>query len=312
MAKCWKRLLSVKLSNGTSTVTYGNKYLVGKEDVAITVKGSKYMGALKDVCKIVISNLPYSEVLNIIDGKYFDVEVWAGYENGGDRCIFSGGTLYISGDRTDTKTSETIILCGSKLLSKFSQKRINLTLNSGINLYAAAKAVAQAAGISNPNISPELRSKILENTQVVDDTVGGWFGKLLKQNSDLVLSTDDSRGNPFSLYSATRGNGRYIVLTSDLINITGGYPQISSEGVSFSCMPTYNFSCGDTIKIDNSIIQAPVQSQNELKSPKTFYLDKDGEYVIFEIDYTLENRGEEFGYKILAKSRNLFKKLRGE
>ena len=68
MAKCWKRLLSVKLSNGTSTVTYGNKYLVGKEDVAITVKGSKYMGALKDVCKIVISNLPYSEVLNIIDG----------------------------------------------------------------------------------------------------------------------------------------------------------------------------------------------------------------------------------------------------
>ena len=69
--------------------------------------------------------------------------------------------------------------------------------------------------------------------------------------------------------------------------------------------------CGDIIKIDNSVIQAPISSQKALTSPSTFFIDEDGEYIIFEIDYSFENRGENFTMDILAKSRNKFRKIRG-
>ena len=90
MLKAWIRLLSVKFSNGKHSITYGNKFLEGKNDVSIHVTGSKFMSSLKDSCKIVIDNLPYSEIINLIDGKYFDVEVSAGYKSLGERVIFSG------------------------------------------------------------------------------------------------------------------------------------------------------------------------------------------------------------------------------
>ena len=40
------------------------------------------MSALKDVCTIKISNLTYSEITQIITGKFFDIEVWCGYKKG--------------------------------------------------------------------------------------------------------------------------------------------------------------------------------------------------------------------------------------
>ena len=186
MIRNWIRLLSVEFSNGRNTVIYGNKFLQGKNDVSIHVSGSKFMGALKDSCKILIDNLPYSELLNLIDGKYFDVKIKVGYKGSGDVVMFDGGVLYISNNRTNTKTTQAIILCASKLVAKFSQSRINLTLNSGLNLYSAAKYVLSKAGVKNPNISEGLKSTIIKNVQNVNDTGGGWLNKLLENNNSFV------------------------------------------------------------------------------------------------------------------------------
>ena len=84
-----------------------------------------------------------------LDGKYFDVKIKAGYKGSGDVTMFDGGILYISNNRTNTKTTQAIILCASKLVAKFSQSRINLTLNSGLNLYSAAKYVLSKAGVGH-------------------------------------------------------------------------------------------------------------------------------------------------------------------
>ena len=311
MVRNWIRLLSVEFSNGGNTVVYGNKFLQGKNDVSIHVSGSKFMGALKDSCKIVIDNLPYSELLNLIDGKYFDVKIKAGYKGSGDVTMFDGGVLYISNNRTNTKTTQAIILCASKLVAKFSQSRINLTLNSGLNLYSAAKYVLSKAGVKNPNISEGLKSTIIKNVQNVNDTAGGWLNKLLENNKSFVCNSDNSFSSNVTLFDAANSQNRYITLTNKILDLTGGYPQISSEGLRLTCMPTYNFMCGDIIKIDNSVIQAPISSQKALTSPSTFFIDEDGEYIIFEIDYSFENRGENFTMDILAKSRNKFRKIRG-
>ena len=311
MLKAWIRLLSVKFSNGKHSITYGNKFLEGKNDVSIHVTGSKFMSSLKDSCKIVIDNLPYSEIINLIDGKYFDVEVSAGYKSLGERVIFSGGVLYVSNNRTNTKTTQAIFLCASPMVAKFSQSRINLTLNSGINLYTVLRYVLSKAGVKNPNISTDLKTKIIENSQSVNDTVGGWLNKLMQENSEIVVNSDNSVFENVTIFNAARGNGRLIPVTNSIIDLTGGYPQVSSEGLNFTCMPTFNFVCGDTIKIDNSIIQIPVSSSGELSSPKSYFLDEDGEYMIYEIDYRLENRGDDFSYSILSKSRNRLRQQLG-
>ena len=212
-----------------------------------------------------------------------DVKIKVGYKGSGDVIMFDGGVLYISNNRTNTKTTQAIILCASKLVAKFSQSRINLTLNSGLNLYSAAKYVLSKAGIKNPNISKGLKSQIIKNVQNVNDTAGGWLNKLLENNNSFVFNSDNSFSSTVTLFDAANSQNRYITLTNKILDLTGGYPQISSEGLRLTCMPTYNFMCGDIIKIDNSVIQAPISSQKALTSPSTFFIDEDGEYIIFEI-----------------------------
>ena len=114
-----------------------------------------------------------------------------------------------------------------------------------------------------------------------------------------------------------------VRLNQNNILLTGGYPRLTSQGLELTILPTQKLSPGDIIEIDNSLINIPIRDRDDLSSALGIYLDnstnvKDvitgntyGQYMIYEIEYNLQNRDADFSLKIIAKSRNLIKKLIG-
>ena len=117
----WMRVLEVRLRSkyGRQELIFGDKWKKGKVDLNIQVSGHKYMSSLKDSCIVKISNLTYNEIVQIIDGEFYDVEIIAGYRNGNQTTFFKGGVLYISNSLDDTKTNTVYILCASELVAKY-------------------------------------------------------------------------------------------------------------------------------------------------------------------------------------------------
>lgn len=303
----WMRVLEVRLKSkyGKQELVFGNKWKDDKVDLNIVVSGHKYMSTLKDSCTIRISNMTYTQMLQIINGKFYDVEVIAGYRNGNQTTFFKGGVLYISNSLDDSKTNTVYILCASELVAKYGQSRINLTLNSGINLYSAIEYVLKASGVRDSNISQQFKRKYLTQTTVVENTLAEWLNKLVESNSTYIANSDSSTGGSVSLFDASKGNGRIIQLKKENIALIGGYPQLTDDGLRMTVLPTISFKCGDTIKIDNSLISIPTKSQSEIERNYGYYLDKDGCYMIYEIDFDLRNRDSDFSVNILARSRSL-------
>ena len=75
--KAWIRDLRVKLTSTSlhKTMIFGAEHLEGKQDFDIEVKGSKYMSFLKDQFTIRIKNLTYGEVLQLVNGKFYAIEI---------------------------------------------------------------------------------------------------------------------------------------------------------------------------------------------------------------------------------------------
>lgn len=303
--KAWMRNLKVTLTSRKlkKQIVFG-----GNEDgpnLNIDVRGHKYMSTLKDECTIRISNLTYSEIVRIIDGQFYDVTVEAGYRSSGSNVFFDGGVIYISNSLDDERTNTVIILCGSKLVAKYGQARINLTLNSGINMYSAIKYICKVNGISTANISQQLKKSFLNEPSTVSNSASSWINSFCQENSEYIVNSDSSTGSTLSIFDCTKSNARVIDLTSRLSNLVGGYPQLTNDGLSFSIMPTFNFMCGDVVKMDNSIISLPTNSRKEVEQNYGYFLDKDGLYMIYEMDYSFQNRGADFSINILAKKRSL-------
>ena len=303
----WMRVLEVRLKSkyGKQELVFGDKWREDKVDLNIMVSGHKYMSTLKDSCTIKISNMTYTQMIQIINGKFYDVEVIAGYRNGNQTTFFKGGVLYISNSLDDAKTNTVYILCASELVAKYGQSRINLTLNSGINMYSAIEYVLKASGVRDSNISQQFKRKYLTQTTVVENTSAEWLNKLIESNSTYIANSDSSTGGSVSLFDASKGNGRLIYLKKENIALIGGYPQLTDDGLRMTVLPTVSFKCGDTIKIDNSLISIPTKSQSEIARNYGYYLDKDGCYMIYEIDFSLANRDSDFSVNILARSRSL-------
>lgn len=307
MQKAWMRQLSVTL---TST-KYKKSMVFTQDSFAMTVTGYKYMSVLKDSCTIKISNLTYSEIVQIIDGEFYKVEVKCGYRGSGEFTIFKGGVLYVSNDLGDRRTNVVTILCASELVAKYGQRRLNLSLNSGINLWSATKYVCRRAGFKDTELTSTLKSRFIDNTMNVSDTVGAWVQKIANENGTLLTNTDGQNGAILSIFDANDANLRVIELTDRNISLTGGYPRLNSEGVTLTVMPSFNFQCGDIIKLDNSIVNLTVQSASEASKNLGFKLDPGSQYFVYQIRYTLQNRGQSFGMEILAKSRSLLSRVTG-
>lgn len=307
----WMRELVVTFTSSTlkKAITFGenykNKDKSKRQDLEISCDIYTYMSALKDSATIKISNLTYAEIVTLITGKYYTIEIKAGYRNGNVMTVFKGGVLYISNQLNSRKTNTVIILSASELVAKYSQSRLNLSLNSGINLYSAINFVCRRAGITNSNVSTQFKKKFIQEIMNVSQTSGSWLEALTSANESYVISTDSSLSSIFTIYDAAKSNYRVITLKDDTIDLQGGYPRLNSNGLTLTVMPTFAFQCGDVIKIDNSIINLGVSSTSAAEKMPAMYLDKDGCYMITELHYELENRGSSFGLEITAKSRSL-------
>lgn len=304
--KAWKRVLTVTLKSTKfkKAFVFGENYLEGKDDLYIRANIKKYMSSLKDIATIEIDNITYNEMSQIIMGEFYDVEIRAGYQKGNINKVFSGGVLYLSNKLNPDKTNTLYILCASNLVAKYGQSRINLTLNSGINLYSAIEFICRRAGVPNSNVSTQFKKIFLDEVMNVNDNVGTWIDKLCSNNSSYITNSDSVLENTFSIFDSTKSNSRVIALKNSDILLTGGYPRLTTDGLTLNMLPTFNFICGDIIKIDNSILDISVTTKEEIAKNYAAYFSQKGEYMITEMNYELENRGQTFNLELHCKNRD--------
>lgn len=309
--KAWMRILKVELTSKklNKTITFGDD---GDTNLNISVKGSKHMSALKDTCTIRISNLTFSDILQLIDGEFYEVNVIAGYRSLGAMIIFSGSVVYISNELGDRKSNDVIIYCGNKFLGQVGQSQMNLGLNSGINIYSALSFIAQRSGLQNFQLDEKLKNRLTYNELSVKGS-GASFFETFTENNGLTIMSDSSYGSNLSIFTVDSNKMRVLnLVNNDAIILTSGYPTLNSEGLHLQLMPTYNFMPLDIIKIDNSIIDIGNEGQSGSDRIIGRLLNRDGLYVIYQIDYVLENRGSNFNLSVLAKGKHLFNSLVGE
>lgn len=298
----WMRVLHVTLISEklNRSMTIGADKIINP---TISIDGHKYLSPLKDSCTIEISNLSYAEIVQIIDGQYFDAYVRCGYVDSMEMTIFKGGILYITNDTDEVHSNVVTILCASQVVAKLSQSRLNLSFNSGINLYSAIKFLCDTSGIKNGHIDDALRQTYLNDIISANDSVGGWLERLSTQFNGTYVNTAGGGGSDLSVMNVFKSNARVIKINEKTISLTNGKPKLSSDGLKITVMPTFEFNPGDVIQIDNANVNLSGFGPYENIEP---YLDKDGQYMIFEMNYKLENRGGAFSIELLCKARQMF------
>ena len=308
MNKCWMRVLKIILKQNLGSkariITFGDNW--PNEDLSIKVNINKYMSPVKDSCLITIQNLTYYQIVQIMTGKFYSVEVVCGYRYGNQFTVFKGGILRISNTLNDDRTNTVNILCGSDLIARYSQNSLNFNLNSGINVYSAIKFMAKMSGVKDAdlNISTQFKKQVIQDNSSSNDTLGSFLSNLGNTNSSYIMNSDASNGSTFSIFDARKSNNRVITLKD--VNFIGGYPSLTSEGLQFSILPSFNFMCGDVVIVDNSLITLEnITSQSQISEQPGMYLDKNGAYMILEIKYTLQNRGSGFTCTIYSRARSL-------
>ena len=300
----WMRVIKIVFTSKSlkKRLVFGTSEL-GNE-LNITCTGYKYMSALKDTFTIKIDNLTYNEITQLVMGQFYDVEIWAGYQNGNINKVFEGGVLYITNKPNTNKTNTAIILCASSLVAKYGQNRINLTLNSGINLYSAIEFICRRAGIPNSNVSTQFKKEFVNEITTVNDNVGNWLDKLASNNNAYITNADGIASSVVSIFDAAKSNARIIKLKNSDISLTESYPRLTSEGLELTLLPTFNFMCGDIIEIDNSIIDISVSNREEMMENYASYFSQKGQYMIYEMAYVLQNRGSTFSLRLKCKNRD--------
>lgn len=302
----WIRVLKIRLSSKKTgkMMEIGG---TGSSHLSITCRVNKYLCATKDSAEVRISNLTYAEIATLVTGQFYDVEILAGYQNKGVQTIFKGGVLYVSNALGDHKTNEVIILCASNLIAKFGQAKLSISLNSGINLYSAIDFIMKRVGIPQSNITRSMKNDLVlqYNYNMKNSTAQNYLEYLQDTYKDIEISTDSSADSVITLASSKFENGQFIRLNNKDINLSGGYPRLTNTGLNLTVVPTFNFMCGQILKVDNSIIDISVSSQSEMQKSYGNYLDKDGMYKIFEMEYDLANRSPQFSLNLTCKSKTM-------
>lgn len=304
----WKRVLNVKFTSSKlgKQIVYTSELGSGLD---ISISGTKYISVLKDKCLIQISNLTYKDIATITSGEYTDVEVEAGYSTTGKFTIFKGSVLFVSNSLNSDRTITVNFICVSEFVGKTASKRINKLFNSGLNFYTIFKELSAYQGITSVDISESLKENSLQNATSVSGSISDWLDEILTNNINLIASTDSASGKILTLFDITKDERPVINIGNSLINLSNGYPRCTSNGLVLNVIPTRNFSCGDIIKIDNSIVDTSVTNESEALTLPARYLDVDGEYVVYEVNYTLNNRSDEYTIELSAKSYNLMKQI---
>lgn len=299
MAKCWMRVIRVEL---LSRIT-NTKLVFGEDErdnLRITITGSKYPATNKDKGVIKIYNLTYATLFKIMYGEYYKVRIYAGYRGGNIVKIFDGAVSYISNAIHSAHDWECYINFASDVVANYSQKRINFNLNSSINYWTALDQICRLSGITDANISEDFKDYIL------NESYKGYksFSTVLDANTfntsgEYLLNTD---GVGSVIDITTMKNKRVIEIDTSKIPIGGGNPRVSSEGLEIQLIPNFDYRVGDILHIDNSILNVSINSADVTSQFPTNYMDTRGLYMIKEMNYTLENRGDSFMYNIKARA----------
>lgn len=303
----WIRVLTVTLSSDSgASMTIGG---VGSDHFTIDVVCNCYLAAAKDEAVIKISNLTYDKVLRIIQGKFYNVTVEAGYQNKTVYTVFDGGVLYVSNELTEQKTNTVIILCTSKLIAKFGQKKLNLTLNSGINLYSAVSFIAKRAGITGAKIPSGLSRYVVDQYFTLrNSSMQSYLDYVEQSYADVSVSPDSSidasKNTTFNLF--TSQSSRTVNVNNSIIDFSAGYPRLTNSGLTLTVIPTFKFVCGDILKIDNSIIDISASGRRESDANYGNFLNSNGLYRLKQISYNLKNRDSEFSTKLVCMSNAIF------
>jgi len=308
---CWMRQIEVRLySNLThKKIIFGG---TDKNQLTISVKGNKYLSALKDKGTCTISNLTYAQITELILGKYYQIEIWAGYRTQQLQCYFKGEVSYISNKIRTRRDHECYIIFASKMVASYSQQRMNLNLNSGINLYAAFNYICLTNGISTSHLPNSLKNEFLEEVTQNYGTPATLCDQLANNTSSFSIDTDASIDGGGVIDCTTFKDKRFIRLNPDTINFTKGNPTLDSDGLHITLLPTFCFKPGDIIIIDNAILDLSISNAESVTSTfKSNYLDSNGAYMIMELDYNFENRGTTFEINIRARSLNIISNVTG-
>lgn len=307
--EAWMRVLRITLS--TKNTAGGKVWRKVIEDndngvgLNISISGDKYMSTLKDACSIKISNLNYADIIEIVAGKFYNVKIECGYKSTSTFTIFDGGVMYITNLRESVETNTVTILCASHLVATYGQQRMNLSFNSGLNLYSVINFICKAGGITNPNVSTQFKKKIIEDIENCDtQNVADWIAGKVRENGSYITSSDCIGNSYLTMFDASKSDCRVIPLNVENMIFTNGFPKMTTEGVTFSVLPIFQFQCGDTLRIDNSIIQIDVQSQSDVTKNFAALLDQDGLYIVMQMHYELQNRGNDFYIQMNAKTRS--------
>lgn len=300
---CWMRIVEVRL---TSSITKKKIVFGGSEpnQFRISVKINKYLSALKDNGSAEISNLTYAQITELILGKYYDIEIWAGYRTQQLQCFFRGAVSYISDKIRARRDNTCYILFASKMVAAYSQSRMNMNLNSGINLYAAFNYICLQKGISSAHLPASLKNEFLREVTSNYGTPATLAEQLAANTRDFSVDTDASIDGAGVVDCTNLRDKRQIRINPDTINFAKGNPTLDKDGLHMILLPTFCFKPGDIIILDNAILDVSISDPNSVASTfKANYLDPNGAYMIIELSYDLNNR--ETLHEITVKARAL-------
>ena len=323
--KLWMRKIKVTL---TSMIPYENgkygvmvfgddttdpKFITSEvklENPSITINGKKTAASLQDNGVVVITNLSYSTIAKMTLYKFFLIKIEIGYQDNNFVEIFNGEVSYISQKIYSKHDTETYITYASHLVAAYSQNRINFTANSGITLYTCIQQISMLSGLPAENISEELKKITLTMDENYSGSASSLIEKIMSENKSFTLSTDGTNGTVIDI--TTVKDKRVIVIDNKNIPIGSGNPTLSSGGVDITLIPTCNFKVGDILKLDNAMLNIAISSPENVGS--TFnqnYLDKNGLYMIYYIEYTFQNRGDQFQYNVKARALDVIQSMTG-
>lgn len=304
----WKRKIKVILSSEKikKSMSFGDNE---GNNFNIKIRGRKELSLLQDCGVIEISNISYSTILEIMKNEYYHIEVMAGYENGNFETYFKGYVSYIS-QRIQSRRDYTLYIAyASELVAKFSLARVNFNFNSSINMYSVLNYIAKSQGI-NMNLSSNLKNEILLNAIGSDNIVGAIKTILNENTSNSWLASSDSSLSQIVNVSDLKDK-KVIIVDPNSIIINGGNPTVSSDGLHIKLLPTYNVCPGNILCIDNSLIDISSDSEKAYENFKPNFLDATGRYMVREVEYVFENRGQSFQLDIKGRALSLYQNLAG-
>lgn len=308
---CWMRQIEIRLTSALTNkrITFGGS---DPTQLNISVKGNKYLSALKDNGCVTISNLTYAQIVELIIGQYYNIEIWAGYRTQGLQCYFKGSVSYISDKIQARRDNTCYILFASKMVASYSQQRMNLNLNSGVNLYAAFNYICLTNGIDSSHLSPSLKEAFLQEVTQNYNTPANLAEQLANNTNTYSIDTDPSLDGAGVIDCTNLHDKRYIRINPDTINFAKGNPTLDKDGLKICLLPTFCFKAGDIIMIDNAILDVSISDPNSVASTfKTNYLDSNGAYMIMELEYNFTNRDRVFEINVRARALSIVSNITG-